>query len=185
MIEVELKYPVSSLETIRAQLLALGACSVSVSDQSDEYWNDPLRDFSELDIALRIRSFDDNYLLTFKGPNLDPVAKIRQEVETELKNELSAKHVKQIWEGIGLRAVATVAKRREELELNWQGNNVHVCLDEVAEVGCFVELERVLEDSGNRSTAKQALQELATELGLTGAIRTSYLELLLRNRGQR
>ena len=43
MIEVEFKFPVSSLEEIRHQLQSLGAISKGVSIQTDEYFNDPKR----------------------------------------------------------------------------------------------------------------------------------------------
>ena len=83
-IEVEFKFPVDSLAQLRETLLGLGAKPVKVSEQVDEYFNDPLRDFAKMDIALRVRQSDGKFWLTFKGPNLDPSAKIRTEIETPL-----------------------------------------------------------------------------------------------------
>jgi adenylate cyclase class 2 len=184
MIEVELKFPVDSIDEVRQRLVNLGATPNSILDQSDEYLNDPVRDFAKLDMALRIRSSDETYVLTFKGPNLDPIAKIRQEIELPLADESVAEQMKGIFQGIVFYSVAKVVKRREDLSLIWQNENVHVCLDEVAEVGSFVELELVVEDDSKMLDAKQVLLGLAEAVGLTGAIRMSYLGMLLKNREQ-
>lgn len=184
MIEVELKFPVESIDEVRQRLVNLGATPNSVLDQSDEYLNDPMRDFARLDMALRIRSSGETYVLTFKGPNLDPIAKIRQEIELPLADESVAEQMKGIFQGIGFYSVAKVVKRREDLNLIWQNENVHVLLDEVEEVGSFVELELVVDDDSKMLDAKQVLLGLAEAVGLTGAIRTSYLDMLLQNREQ-
>lgn len=184
MIEVELKFPVESLDETRHRLMDLGATPRSFLIQTDEYLNDPLRDFAKLDMALRIRRSDDQYVLTFKGPNLDSLAKIRQEIELPLSDESAAGQLKQVFEGIGFFSVAKVLKRREELSLKWNDKSVKICLDDVKEVGGFVELELVVENESKMLDAKQVLVGLAEAIGLTGAIRTSYLHLLLRNRGQ-
>jgi len=181
MIEVELKFPVVSIDDVRQRFLNLGATPHSISDQSDEYLNDPIRDFAKLDMALRIRSSEGTYVLTFKGPNLDPIAKMRQEIELPLVDGRAAGQMKGVFEEIGFCSVATVVKRREFLSLNWQSENVHIFLDEVAEVGNFVELELVEHDS-RMLDAKQVLLNLAEAVGLTGAVRTSYLNMLLNNR---
>ena len=183
-IEVEFKFPVESLVTLRETLIALGAQTSKVSEQVDEYFNDPLRDFAKMDIALRIRQSDSNLWLTFKGPNLDPSAKIRAEIETPLVDQAAAEQIKQTFIGIGYFSVARVAKQRETLSLEWEGQHVEVCLDTVAEVGEFAELELVVESAAEQDAAKQVLESLADKLGLSGSIRTSYLELLLQSRGE-
>jgi adenylate cyclase class 2 len=184
MIEVELKFPVDSLTKVRDQLVERGAKSNATANQSDEYINDPLRDFAKLDFALRIRNNDGKYWLTFKGPNLDETAKIRQEVEMPLMDSDAADQIKDVFSGIGFVSVAKVEKRREVMELSWKDEQVTVCLDDVAEVGGFLELELVVADESASLSAKGKLIELAEEMGLTNPIRTSYLELLLRRRGK-
>lgn len=183
MFEVELKFPVESLTKVREEFFEIGAVSQSTTVQSDEYLNDPIRDFAKLDMALRIRCDGDRYCVTFKGPNLDATAKIRKEVEMPLADEHAAAQMKEIYEGIGFVSVAKVVKRREELLVNWRGTKVHVCLDEVDEVGGFVELELVVKDQGSVAEAKTSLVGLAEHVGLSGVTRTSYLEMLLKNRG--
>jgi len=160
-IEVEFKFPVEDLASLRSSLVAMGAQPVKVSEQVDEYFNDPLRDFAKLDVALRIRQSDSKLWLTYKGPNLDPTAKIRTEIETPLVDEAAADQIKQTFIGIGFFSVARVAKQRETMSLDWEGQQVEICLDTVAEVGEFVELELVVNSVAEQNTAKQALESLA------------------------
>lgn len=183
-IEVEFKFPVDSLDSIREALIQLGATPHEQCLQEDEYLNDKLRDFAKQDIALRIRRVDDQFWLTFKGPNLDPTAKIRQEIETPLVNQQAAEELRQTFLGIGFYSVATVSKKRETLTLVWQHHVVEVCLDEVAEVGSFLEIERVVDDEAAVDEAKACLQSLADQLELTNSTRTSYLAMLLESRGE-
>ncbi|MCP4095053.1 MAG: class IV adenylate cyclase [Planctomycetaceae bacterium] len=182
MIEVELKFPVASLEEIRSHLQSLGAISEGVSVQADEYFNDPKRNYAKLDIAVRIRQSDDEFWLTFKGPNLDPAAKIRKEIEMPLNDALAAEQMRGVLAGMGLVSVAKVMKRREEFVGCDDLSSVHFCLDEVTEVGGFVELELVVESQEGVEPAKLKLIALADQLGLSGSTRTSYLEMLLESR---
>lgn len=187
VIEVELKFPIQTPETlasVRNRFIANGAVAHLVNVQSDEYLNDPLRDFAKQDKALRIRSNDGRYFMTFKGPCLDAVAKIRHEIEMPLESEACAKQLKQAFLGIGFVAVAKVSKRRETMSIFFKEENVEICLDEVEEVGSFVEVELVIEDDGDVESAKQTLLSLAEQVGLSGPIKTSYLELLLDGRGE-
>ena len=187
MIEIELKFPIQSPETldsVRSRFVASGGVAHLVSNQSDEYLNDPLRDFAKQDKALRIRSHDGRYFMTFKGPGLDAVAKIRKEIEMPLESAACAEQLREAFLGIGFVSVAKVSKKRETMTLNWKGKAVEICLDEVDEVGSFVEVELVVEDDGDIESAKQTLLSLAKEVGLSGPIKTSYLELLLDRRGE-
>jgi adenylate cyclase class 2 len=183
MIEVELKFAVDSLSTVRDQFLKLGAVLESTSRQSDEYLNDPLRDFAKLDMALRIRSDNDQYCLTYKGPNQDATAKIRKEIEMPLMDEAAANQIKGVFEGIGFFSVAKVVKQRANLSLRWLEENVQVCLDDVADVGQFVEVELVVAHQADVEQARRTLFDLAQNVGLSGSIKTSYLQMLLQNRG--
>lgn len=183
MIEVELKFEVDSLDEVRDRFQQLGADMESTSVQSDEYLNDPLRDFAKLDIAMRIRSCDGKYYVTFKGPNQDATAKIRKEIEMPLVDEAAAAQMKGVFEGIGFFSVAKVVKQRDKMLIDWLGAKVEVCLDDVVDVGQFVELELVVADQSKVNGAKQTLLALADRVGLSGSIKTSYLQLLLKNRG--
>lgn len=182
MIEVELKFPVSSLKEIRQKIHLLGAVFDGVSVQTDEYFNDPKRNYAELDLAVRIRQSDEKFWLTFKGPNLDPEAKIRKEIEMPLKDSVAAEQMQGVLVGMGLVSVAKVIKRREEFIGRADLSSVHFCLDEVTEVGGFIELESVVPTQKDVEPAKLRLFTLASQLGLFGSTRRSYLEMLLEAR---
>ena len=92
--------------------------------------------------------------------------------------------MKQIFMAMGFQELATVTKTRERMSLIWLGTPITICLDQVEEVGEFVELEIVAADEGEAELAKSHLRSLAEELKLSGGIRTSYLELLLTKRGR-
>ena len=169
---------------LREALVSLGVTPECLTVQSDEYFDDPLRGFADLDYALRIRGAGDRYWLTFKGPNLDATAKMRKETEVSLADRLAAETMKQIFMDMGFQEIAKVKKTRERMSLNWLGTPITICLDQVEEVGEFVELEIVAADEGEAELAKSHLRSLAEELKLEGGIRTSYLELLLANRSR-
>jgi len=186
MIEIEKKFQVESFDLIRKKL-ASGELDVMQDlppkKQSDEYFNHRQLRFELQDIALRIRQVGDRHILTFKGPNQDATTKIRTEIEVDLDATDGAKML-QMFLGMGMHSVAKVNKNRDTSVIRWQRASVEVCLDEVAEVGCFVELEIVAENEEDVPAAKSKLESLAKEFGLQDSTTISYLELLLRSRGQ-
>ena len=179
MFEVELKYPVTSHEPIHQRLATLESKPLGVSDHSDEYFNQTLLDFAGKDIALRIRSRGDRHTLTYKGPNLDARAKIREEIEIELDTENKDKFRGMLF-GMGFHSVMKVDKHRESIAVRWQDRDVEICLDTIEPIGTFVELELVVESKTQVAAAKATLEALATELAITSEPTTvSYLEMLL------
>ena len=179
MYEVELKAPVH-LESIRKQLRAIGAILRDEIDQEDTYYQHPQRDFAETDEALRIRavrncsaSKESHHQLTYKGPVLDSASKTRREVETDVSDGAA---MSTILENLSFEPVATVSKRREQ----WDLEGATVCLDAVANLGSFVEIEvRVEED--DIKVGSEIANELLVDLGVAADSVTtdSYLELLL------
>ena len=69
-------------------------------------------------------------------------------------------------------------KRRQIYEWQRGGFTVHACLDDVEDVGRFIELEIVAEDK-DYEKASQILSRIAAELDLGVTERRSYLEQLL------
>ena len=179
MFEVELKYPVNSHDKIRQQLLTMKSTQTGVSRHSDEYFNQTLLDFAGNDIALRIRSAEDAHTLTYKGPNLDARAKIREEIEIKFNTEDKDKFRNMLL-GMGFHSVTRVHKQRDSIDLDWKGQEVEICLDTIEGVGTFIELELVVKSKEQASSAKTTLESLAKELSITSEPTTvSYLEMLL------
>lgn len=187
MFEVELKFPVDSHHRLRQSLATMNTTHQATSYHCDEYFNHCLLDFAAQDIALRIRSRNQQHTLTYKGPNLDQHAKVRQEIELDLVDADKTKF-RQMLFGMGFHSVATVNKNRDSIAVTLDSSGgrqfrhpkVEVCLDEVDGVGCFVELEVVVDEKSEIQSAKQSLLALAGTLGITAQPTTvSYLEMLL------
>lgn len=173
-IETEAKFEVAQeqLERVRAQLIELGASLIASRETEDN----ELFDFEDGRLrvsgcALRLRSYGQNHLLTFKGPvQPDPHLKMREELESAVSSERA---IRLILLQIGLRVSFRYSKVREIYNLRWSDATVQVCLDETP-VGVFVEIEG----------AAQAIHELAGRFGFSEYIRQSYIDLYTeRTRG--
>jgi len=191
MIEVEYKYAVESIETVTAELDRLNAAFVETVHQKDVYFDHLHDNFKEKDIAFRIRScqqpsgsplgspLDSITWLTYKGPNQDPIGKIREEHEIRLENESASETLEKILTGVGFRPVVPVQKERGRYRLGADGFQVEFCLDQVEGLGAFAEIEILVEEQSQVEQAKATITRLAQQFGLSQPIRTSYLDLLL------
>ena len=182
-IEVELKFPLDgdspTAEEIIARLQKLGSHAGLQRQQRDCYYSHPVRDFAETDEALRIRISDSVSRLTYKGPLLDSVAKTRRELEFEIA---SSKQAASLLEALGFHPVREVLKQRHPFLLTYDSREIEVVIDEVQNLGTFVEVETLIgEDAeeSERTAARNCLLSLAAELGLSRSERRSYLGLLL------
>lgn len=180
--EVELKFPVEDIAITAAQLSALGAEVTPAQEERDLYYAHPVRNFAQTDEALRIRQKGGQCFLTYKGPKIDPHTKTRQEIDLQLPaGPETFAAWDELLQALGFRPVAEVRKQRRKAFLSWQGRRVEISLDEVAELGFFVELE-LMSDPAGLDSARSALLALAEQLGLRQSERRSYLELLLEKR---
>lgn len=175
-LEVELKYPVENLLTVRQQLEALGGKSLSSDWENDIYFCPPKGNYVDTDEALRLRRTGEKLLLTYKGPRSDPHSKSRPEIEVELRSPAFFDQACLLLEHLGYYACASLTKERSNYELCWQGYAVKVSLDNVQNLGTFVELETKV-PADQLQPARTALEHLAKKLGLRNAERRSYLEL--------
>ena len=179
-IEIELKFPVDSLESVEVALAERDVIPGAAVQQKDQYFAHPQRDFSQTDEALRVRKLDGSCEVTYKGPKLDDVSKTRREIEFALPAG-DADQAVQLFQELGFRPVATVVKQRRKAKVTWHRLTVTVALDAVEDVGFFVELE-VLSGTDRFQSIRQELFRLAESLGLGHTERRSYLELLLLRR---
>jgi adenylate cyclase, class 2 len=181
-LEVEQKYPLADVAAVEQRLAALGAQAGDTLEQVDRYFNHPARDFAQTDEALRLRCVGQENFITYKGPKLDATTKTRQEIELPLPPGSSAATAHAtLLEALGFKPVAAVRKQRRLFHIDWEGKTVEVALDDVTEVGKFLELE-ISADETTVEAAKACLASLATRLGLVKTERQSYLELLLAHR---
>jgi adenylate cyclase class 2 len=179
MYEVELKVRADH-ETVRQALTDAGANPLGTIRQVDTYYDAPHRDFAATDEALRVRREhrhgETTAKLTYKGPKIDSESKSREEAETTVGDGETADAIVR---GLGFEPAASVEKERHRYSF---GEDT-VTLDDVSDLGEFVEIETEVEDESAVENARESLQAKLADLGLDPAesIQTSYLGLLLDN----
>jgi adenylate cyclase class 2 len=177
--EVEQKFRTDDLQAVRAALAQLGAKFHASVQQVDHYFNHPARDFARTDEALRLRQIGEQNFITYKGPKVDATTKTRRELELQLPSGSdSCSQFSELLGALGYVSVATVRKVRQPGSLARSGQHFELALDEVQDVGSFVELE-LSADDGTLDKAMAALADLSQRLDLGPNERRSYLELLL------
>jgi adenylate cyclase class 2 len=180
--EVEQKHPVKDVAALVAELEQRGVTIGPSVEQVDHYFNHPSRDFAQTDEALRIRSTRGKSFVTFKGPKLDTATKTRRELELPLDlDDTDGARFTELLEALGFKSVAFVRKRRRTFHIEWHGRDVEGALDDVLNVGTFVELE-LQADEADLDETRAAISALASDLQLGPSERRSYLELLLERR---
>ncbi|MFM7055461.1 MAG: class IV adenylate cyclase [Planctomycetota bacterium] len=183
MIEVELKFPLQDRSVFLAALDRV-QCGMTFQQrqETDEYFQHPCRDFNVTDEALRIRSSGTIVELTWKGPKLDSRTRSRKELELTV-NELAAtfafrrERLREILLELGFSSAGLVHKFRQTAEFLFQERSMHVSIDEVENLGVYVELETIC-DPLDRERGTEVLLALAERLGLQSSERRSYLALL-------
>jgi adenylate cyclase class 2 len=179
MLEVEVKCPVADFAEVRQRLEAWGARAEGPRQEADHYFNAPDRDFARTDEALRLRRVGSRNWITYKGPRRDQMTKTRTEIEVPLADgDAAADDLCHVLEHLGYRPVAVVRKERIVYHCQREGYTAEVTLDEVAEVGRFVEAEIQAPES-ELAKARDVLLRLIADLGLRETERRSYLEMLL------
>ncbi len=179
MLEVEMKFPIADVAPLEEKLRAAGARRGEQRQEQDQYFNAPDRDFAKTDEALRIRRIGEKNIITYKGPKKDLQTKTRTELEVPLQaGPRTAEDAVAVLTHLGYRFVAVIRKQRTIWHLERAGYDVEICLDRVQGVGDFVELEIVAAES-SLDAARQAVLNLAQDLGLTSTERRSYLEMWL------
>jgi adenylate cyclase class 2 len=174
--EIEVKAYAEDLAAIEARLQRLGAVFIGAVHQADRYFNHPQRDFAHTDEALRIRVADNRAFMTYKGRKRDMLSKTREEIEVAVGD---AAATMRLLERLGFTPVAAVRKLRREYELG----EFTVCLDDVAGLGTFVEVEA--RGVADIEKARDGALALLEQLKLHRTERRSYLELLLEACGSR
>lgn len=179
MLEIEMKFPVDDFMATEQALRHNGALENPPRHEADHYFNAPHRDFAQTDEAVRIRRIGTSARLTYKGPRRPGPDKTRLEIEVPLgEGEQPAADFARVLTLLGFRPVAVVSKQRRGFHLQREGFDLEVCLDDVAEVGRFVEIEIVAPEEALEQ-ARKVLQDVARELKLQNSERRSYLEMLL------
>lgn len=167
-VEIEAKVKVGSHEAIAEELGGSGAVLLADIEQADIYYDFAQKSLTGSGKGMRIRRQKsagiETVILTYKGKRQEGEYKIRPEHEVEVSD---GQTLMDILDGIGLQKQLTVEKKRQM----WQFNDCEVCLDDVAGLGAFVEVE-----GPSEATVKQTMKML----GLDGLkhIQDGYAKLL-------
>jgi len=172
MLEFELKVRVPSLDPVRDRLIENHARFCSREHEHDVYYNAPHRDFGVTDESIRVRYSRNPTVVTYKGAKIKTTGlKAREELNVAVD---SGEVFEQVLDRLGFTRTAEVNKWRENYRLSDAG----IMLDEVENLGTFVEIE-ILADA-EISTTVARIEEIAKKIGVSGEpILASYLELLL------
>ena len=114
-------------------------------------------------------------MVTYKGAKIRKFGlKAREELNTAVE---SGEVFEKMLDRLGFTKTTEVNKWRE----NYRFSDAAISLDEVDELGTFVEIEIMAEDEN--SNVAVLIQRIAKEIGVSGEpILASYLELLLSKR---
>jgi adenylate cyclase, class 2 len=172
MLEFELKVGISSLDPVRKQLIGHNAQFCGRIHEHDIYYNAPHCDFGITDEAIRVRYTNQHAVVTYKGAKIKASGlKAREELNVVVD---SGAVFEQMLARLGFTRTAEVNKWRE----NYQLSGAAISLDEVEDLGTFVEIEILAEDESSNPAAR--IEKIAQEIGVYGEpILASYLELLL------
>jgi len=143
--EIEAKFPVADLASVRRRLRACRAVFLGTYVQADRFYDLPDHTYRKNGCGLRLRSLtilrsgakklDARPQITFKGPvKINACVKIRREIQTRLDCGQTAH---QLLLACGLKQVMCFEKRRSSYRLG----DCLVELDEFPPLGWFVEIE--------------------------------------------
>ncbi len=180
--EIEIKLRVAAHDPIRAALARLGAQPLGTALERNTLFDTPDRRLYREDRGLRVRTcrpLDEHpappATLTSKGPRLatavaDGATAGAEAVKTREEHELvisDGATAGRILEQLGLRPTVCFEKRRE----GWDCESCLVTLDELPELGCFVEIE---------GPTTQHVTRLRASLGLEAAVvvEATYVRLV-------
>lgn len=179
MIEVEIKVYVQDRKCLEERLLCLGFVKGNLIKETDRYFDSDQSRIRKNGMALRVRCCENitanttEHYMTFKGPKMDRISMSRKELEMQIE---SSDKGKEILAELGYIPVIPVVKLRQY----YRRNRITACLDQVEELGCYMELEMVVPDEGEKEGALETLFSLLQDLGYakSDVINTSYLSLL-------
>ena len=177
-IEIEAKIKVTQIGPIEARVKSCKGKLLQQVVQRDYFFDRSDRSLVQGDRGLRIRretsAGTSKTILCYKGPRDKGSAyKSRQELELEVEDFDTAREFLQ---GLDFELTLAFEKKRDL----WQLDDCSVCLDEVVELGSFVEVE-----GPSQAAVRGVLEklELAEQLQLPNSYAVMLVELLQEREG--
>lgn len=179
MLEVEVKIKLDDFDGVITKLVELGYQKGTTVYEYDNYYNSKYYDLKEADKALRIRKHLNvetgavKYVLNYKGPKCDDYTMTREEYQFEVPSlELG----ESIINGLGYHVAGNVEKTR----IHYVKDGIKICLDEVTNLGKYMELEVMAGDESGYDEAISIINDILLSLGysMSDSIRKSYLSMI-------
>jgi adenylate cyclase class 2 len=139
-VEIEIKMKVDHLAPVRDRLRAIGAKLIGEVMETNVFFDTPDRALLGSDCGLRLRRSRDcatkaeKLIATYKGPRGGGQVKKREEIEVAVDKQQPAE---ELFQRLGYVRQLSFEKRRE----TWRVAECLVELDELPQLGCFVEIE--------------------------------------------
>lgn len=177
MLEVEVKIK-TEIDTLPTKLEAIGFVKGTTVYERDTYFNSESYDLKVNDKALRIReyrnrdSLEQKFVLNFKGVRLDDITMSRAETQFEIP---SYEDGERLLTGLNFYPAGYV----EKLRVHYVLDEVTCCLDQVTNLGEFLEIE-ILAHENEYDEKLSRIKEIMDNLGLCmeDSISKSYLSML-------
>jgi adenylate cyclase, class 2 len=159
--EIEVKAKLKDRVVVIEKLAALGCRFSDIKTQDDMVWVEKtgsLDDFLSNKVFLRIRIQNgEKVIITAKSP------KAKQGNESLVKREHevvvnSADEARNILSMLGLQEAVRIVKKRQTAK--YEG--YEICMDEIENLGSFIELEKMAEEKDAAQIQEQMLEFLGT-----------------------
>ena len=179
MIEVEIKVFVKNITKIEECMLKMDFVKGAHIKECDYYLDNEAHEVRNNDQALRIRCSQDldtcvqQNFITFKGPKMDDISMTRKEIELQIDH---ANACTEIFSSLGYKNIYPVIKERQYFHKDC----MTACIDQVEKLGCFLELEIIVEDESEKNNALEQIISTIESFGYSKQeiIRKSYLSML-------
>jgi adenylate cyclase class 2 len=166
--EIEIKVRLEDREGLRERLTALGGRFLGLEHETNAIFDTVDGRLRRAGCGLRIRQAtllknEVTVTLTFKGPRRAGAIKDREELETRVEDAHAAIA---ILERLGFQRWVVYEKRRE----TWMLDDAEVTIDELPQIGLFVEIE---------GATAESVDALRRRLGFSdeALVHQSYVEL--------
>jgi adenylate cyclase class 2 len=174
--EIEMKFKVDSFAQIEAKLAKGGGPYEEV--ETDIYYAHPCRSFKDTGEALRLRSMDteEHKVLCYKSGKSGDGVKSKREIEIPIDDQYAG-DLEDILQALGFTESITVEKCRRSYSRRARDYPVTICLDDVKDLGEFVEVEIVCEED-SRHQAEEVVKAVADKLGLKDPVTKGYAAMM-------
>lgn len=182
MIEVEIRSKVNDLDSVKTKLNEVGAKFINTKKQVDKVFGHPdtldeENKIKEGFFSARIRQVDDNIKVDLKEI-------LREKGGIEISSKLgNIESGLKFLDKIGYKEAFTVSKTRDTFE----HNGFTICLDNVDKLGCFIEIEKVINTDEEEEKVRNECKELLKQISPDSEIEPrKYGDLMqeLKNKGE-